>query len=354
MVTTLVVGVLSVFFAFLARYKETKFGLAISFVIIFLFLGLRFNFGSDYRGYLDGFSVVNSYSLLDYFLYDGQYEAGWVILCKIFYPFGFFSMVISLAVFNCLVYYYIIKKYVPKDYYWVAVFLYAFSPMLMLVHSSAMRQSISIAIFLLSLDFLYEKKAIKYFACVGCAMLFHTSAIILAPIYMLRSLNWKLNLTIGLCFLSVLIILLMTGRLSEIIFEFTLNNFQRYSFYDESAEFGTGLGTIIQIGQLIMVVYFVKYQNNKNALIFKLSLIQFAFIPIAFFVSMIMRLAMYFEPLFIIVIAIIISNISSSVIRYGFITLFIFITFYSLFPFFNSPIWEFANYQTIFSSTKFY
>ena len=193
MFTVAILNIFVVFFAYQARHKRTEFFLKVSFGLIFLFLALRYNYGNDYSAYLKGFLEVNRVETIDYFDKYWHFDPGWIFLCRIFGPFGFFAMMAVLALFNCFVYYRFIRKYVPPAYYWFAVFFYVFNPYFMLVHSSAMRQSLAISLFIFSIDYIYKKDALRYFLCIGLAALFHTSALVLLPIYLLGVFDWKIN-----------------------------------------------------------------------------------------------------------------------------------------------------------------
>jgi hypothetical protein len=84
MIATIIMGIFAVSFAFLAKYKNFRYGLEISFSLIFLFLALRYNFGNDYSSYLDRFIDINKYSTVDYFDKFYRVEPGWIFLCRIF------------------------------------------------------------------------------------------------------------------------------------------------------------------------------------------------------------------------------------------------------------------------------
>ena len=49
-----------------------------------------------------------------------------------------------------------------------------------------MRQSITLAIFFLSLKYIEEKKPLKYFGSIIVASLIHSAALILIPVYFIR------------------------------------------------------------------------------------------------------------------------------------------------------------------------
>lgn len=70
-----------------------------------------------------------------------------------------FSLVIVLTAFEISVYYWFIKKYIPKEWYWFAVFIYVFNPNFMLTQSSMMRQTLAMCIVLLSIPYIYKKRS---------------------------------------------------------------------------------------------------------------------------------------------------------------------------------------------------
>ena len=144
MIVTIILGFFSVLFAFLAKYKNVMWGLKASFTLIFLFLSLRYNFGNDYKAYLEAFYNNYGYSSIDFFDKSNQFESGWMFLNYLFQPFGFFAMTAVLAFFHCMVLYNIVNKFVPKKQQWFAVFIYVFNPYFMLVYSSAMRDRKSV------------------------------------------------------------------------------------------------------------------------------------------------------------------------------------------------------------------
>ena len=76
---TLVVGIISVFFAWLESSGRWRHGLKSSLFIIFIFLALRYDFGNDYMGYFEYFKDINSNENLNLITVKGT-EIGWVYL----------------------------------------------------------------------------------------------------------------------------------------------------------------------------------------------------------------------------------------------------------------------------------
>lgn len=160
MIETIVIGLICVCLAYLGRYRRLSWGFGAAMTILFVFLAIRYEWGNDYRQYIDKFIVYNSIDEFNYSDPNERWEVGWIFLYRIFKPFGFFSLVIVLTAFEISVYYWFIKKYIPKEWYWFAVFIYVFNPNFMLTQSSMMRQTLAMCIVLLSIPYIYKKKVI--------------------------------------------------------------------------------------------------------------------------------------------------------------------------------------------------
>lgn len=359
MVTITIFGFLAVWFAYLARFKELRFGLIISFSLIFIFLALRYNFGNDYQGYLQSYINVNRYSEINYFENEFGFEPGWLFLYRISKPIGFFGLTALLSLFYCIVYYRFIKAFVPVHNYWLAVFLYIFSPAFMLIQASAMRQSLAIAIFIFSLNYLFKKDAVRYFLSIYVASLFHSSALVLLPIFFLRFIDWRINKTAALVIISVFILLFVfpstVGRLQIL---FVNAYFERYEIYQDfgMGGIGSGLGVIYFSFLLILIMYFENLQDKKTSIIFKIAIISYMFIPLSLPLQFIARLSMYFAPATIIVFPVIQKSIEKQEYKYLFLSTLLIITLLSYIQFFQSDTWSaaYATYKTIFSAPQMY
>lgn len=355
MIVTIVVGLFSVLFAYLAKYKNAQWGLKVSFFLIFLFLALRYNFGNDYNTYLYFFSEISQYDLIDVFDKSQVLDLAWILLNWLFRSFGFFAMTAVLAFFNSVVYYRFIKKYVPGRYYWLAVFIYIFYPEFLLIHSSAMRQSVAIMIFIFSLDYLYKKDAIRYFLCIGIASLFHLSALILLPVYFLGLLNRKISKVNRIFIISIFISLILLGEsLSPFLKQFIGKYFIKYEIYQEAGSFNTGLGFLYLFLMLILTLYFERLQKKEIALVFKIAIFGFIMMPFNLIIELIGRLGLYFTPATIIVYPIILMNLKKPVSKIIYLTLLLTFITYKFFQFFYSDVYRdaYAVYQTIFSAPQ--
>lgn len=357
MLSVIILGILTVYFAWLEKYRNIKFGLKMSFILIFIFLALRYNFGNDYKDYIDIFQEINKYKSFDLFDKSIHAEPGWIFLCKLFKPMGFFAMTAMLSAVHCVIYYRFIKKFVPVEYYWLAVFLYIFNPAFLLVQASAMRQTVAIEIFIFSFNYLYKKDAIRYFLCIGLAWLFHSSAVILLPVYLLTYLNWKINKAGIIILLTIFVsVFIFTEAIGPYANQIINIYFNQYEVYQEAVVLGSGLGLVYIFIPFFLTLYYERFQIKETAMIFKLVIISFMFIPLGFIIQLIGRMGMYFLPATIIVYPIIQMNLKKPVYKYFFVGSLVLMTMYDFLQFFQSDIYTegFGNYQTIFSAPNWY
>ena len=362
MIAATVLGVFAVLFAFAANYKNTQWGLKISFTLIFIFLALRYNFGNDYSAYLYGFLTMNREESIDMYFWGLYYEPGWIFLNRLFNSFGFFLLIPTLALFNCVAYYYLITKYVPVKYYWLAVFIYVFYPDFMLIHASAMRQSIAIIFFLFSIQYIHKKNVIRYVLCIAAASLFHVSVLSLLPIYVIGLLSHRTYRVIGLIFISFYVFLINSAQtLSEVVYFLVNTYFPKYSGFNEAGSVDSGFGLLYFGVMSVLTILFTRRDESETELIFIISIISTMIIPLNFLIGTIGRMGMYFFPATIIAYSVIPARIKDGDIkniigRTIFITIIIVATSYRFMQFFNSEIYKnsYTVYQTIFSAPQWY
>lgn len=356
MIVPTLAGVLSICISLaLTNIRSSSVRLAASFVPIFLFLAFRYQYGNDYAAYFDMFedvAVANSFSFDSS---EWHAEIGWIFLNRIFSSLGFFSLIFFLAMFNCWAYARFLNKFVPPEYYWVSIFLYVFSPDNMLVQASAMRQAVSIAIFLISLEFLVEKKLVKYFVLIALAASFHSSALLLAPVALLSLSGsrggWKWSylsapIYVSLFFFSDIIFSLLqqyVNSSSDGLFS------ERYAVYDEKGSIGSGIGAIFQGSYLFVLLWFYSKQRFDSRILFRIAVISVCFIPLAVAVQMFARVGSYFTVVSIATVPLILSHIRHPALKFSFLILYMGFVAWSFLGFFESPVYQkgFSEYKTI-------
>lgn len=354
MLVTLLLGFICLIINFIAYFQKSDWGLKLSFFLIFLFLGLRYNFGNDYQTYLDLFNRVKEDPLI---AFDQEmyvfYEPGWMILNWIFRPIGFFGMNLALALFYSLTVYKLIKKHVPYQYHWIAVFFVVFNPGFLLVHSTAMRQTVAILIFLLSIDFIFRKKIIPFILCVFFAAMFHTSSLAILIISPFLFQNKKINMIYGTILFSVYLIFFVFGSLLLPYFVMLISRFsERYEVYSDKGIANSGLGFIFYSSLFILTLFLDKIQDKKIALFFKLAIVYFMLMPFTLIIEMTSRIGMYFSPAVIIVYPFMARSLK--VYKGIFFSIIILFTVYQFFQFFYSDTYMkyFMEYHTFLSAPE--
>ena len=262
---------------------------------------------------------------------------------------GFYTMVAVLAAFHVFFIYRFVKKYVPSKLNWLSVFLYVFNPAFLLIMSSAMRQTVAITFFIVSLDYVLQNRLYKavFFLLVGS--LFHASALIIIPFCFVGMLSNKLKIVhIGIIF-GVFIYLFSSNVLYSYMVAVTLY-LDKYLSYSEVKEVGTGLGVIFQSFIFLFILSNQKFQNRSIRSLFNLGSIAFLFIPLVLFLPMVGRLSMYFQIIILIILPYVTLG-RRKLLKMTVRILYILFTLYGFFQFFNTPGWNayFGDYQTVFS-----
>jgi hypothetical protein len=306
MTVYIILVILAVFFTWLQQVGAMKNGMKFSYFLIFLFLALRHDYGNDYSGYFSGYLGLQS--LQDEGFYFKGNEIGWLYLNYyfkfLFGNIGFHVMLASMAAFTCFVLYRITTKYVPPKYYAFAIALLLLEPNNILVLSSAMRQSIAVAIFLLSFDYLLQRKYIHYIAGVLLASLFHTSVLVFIALILLNIVNWRIYLPYVFLILFGLFFLL--NNLNAIFDQvnFLLESQEsEYLVYTkqgmEEKQYGLGfaISIFLYLGVLV-VIRKIRFQIEKYTII-KIVLVALLFLILGLSVQLATRLNYYIFPLIV-------------------------------------------------------
>jgi hypothetical protein len=300
----IILVLLSVFFTWLQHVGSLKNGMRISFFLIFLFLALRYNYGNDYSSYYEEF--ISLQSLQDEDFYFKANEVGWLYLNYFFkYLFGntgFFIMMASMAALTCFVLYRFTTKYIPTKYYTFTIALLLLEPNNILVLSSAMRQSVAVAIFLLSFDYLIKRKFLKYLAGILIASLFHTSVLIFMTLILLNIVNWKIYLPYILFVFIVLVVLLNNLKVIFDQIDFLLESQgSDYLFYTQQGfnenKYGLGFAFSAFLYLSVLIVNRKIHKNLERIVFVKIAIVALLLLILGLSLQLANRLSYYIFPL---------------------------------------------------------
>lgn len=310
MVTLFFVGLICLLFAFYASRDEFPYGLEISFAIAAFFAAVHYNYGNDYSSYLRIFEDVGQREFNWYYINQKKYfsDVGWVLLCYLFKPIGFFYLVAFVGIVQNIIYYLFVRVFVPRKWWVLSVFIYLYSENLYVLNMSMLRQGFAASIFVLAL-FCIRKIDIKrnLFAIflVYIAYTIHASAIILFPCLFLVFLKKE---AAPYLMIPLLLLLIFLFLYPNVVNEFLLSveNIEEIEYYKKYYEHADARG--FSIGVLWRLIpFFVsgyccviykKFTEDHLKIIF-LSMLGFVMIPFSLAVPMIGRLFYFFTPFMI-------------------------------------------------------
>lgn len=181
--------------------KNKSLGLLGSILILFIPFGLQYEAANDWPGNLERWQIITKYLSKDIIDNSGrELEGVYVYFVKLFKGGGFFGWLILSAIFELSIFYILVKKYVPKQYYWLAIFILMLRIDYGFLFINSNRQSLAvfttvIASLILCKDNLkFLSLKFKYINIIPATILImvamdiHTSAVVafgLIPIYLI-------------------------------------------------------------------------------------------------------------------------------------------------------------------------
>lgn len=317
----------------------------LTFITLFLVLVFRYDYGNDYSSY---YSIYENIKIGAYSDVESLYY-----LFNLYSP-SFHVLVALFSFLYILVFYFFIKKNLTVEQYWFACLIWLINPYLFLVHLSTFRQTIAICLFIVAVYFMIKRSFIKYLIIIIIAMNFHMSAVILIPLYFFVNMNkvtFKQKIT-----LCILLMLCLMTPLIDIILSYFLQFFHvNYRYYYEQARGNSIRATILSSFYFFLILINLHKLEGKHLIFGKLSLVATIISLLAYKVSMLTRIGMYFDVFLILTIPMIFSVIKNR--SYKLILFLIMLLIYILryYSFFTGDIFgdHYQGYNVIFG-LKYY
>lgn len=351
--------------ALLLTYLESKHrlrgGMKLGFILVTLLGVIHYNYGNDYMAYYDIYKSIvnvpfNFSNVIGGYVYK---EPGWALINYAFKPIGgFFMMVAVLNIIQNVIYYRFIKNNVARSWWPVAIFIYLFSSNFYLLNFSMMRQGLVIAVFLAMWKYIKVKK--WHIALVGLilAASVHSSALILLPFSFWGFLKMKNGKVWAIIYLVLFFFLWSADDFLNGVFEALIifEEFQEYSYYlkdAESVEFGVGF--LINMLPFVVSIYYLmidKEQTEQNHQLVALATIGFMILPFGQIIPLISRVGMYFGAFSICAFTDSYSIIRNRYMRWIMIGIYVAITLYDYWNFFNNSVYadSYYHFKTIFTA----
>jgi len=303
-------------------------------VLILFFYGWRnIYFGSDFEGYVVSYKeIMNNNDLLDFYFkfYEPLSYYSVDLFTKLHIPYNWYYGVLAL-----ISYYFILKSSNNFAYLLPLIIYFTFTGSYFFFSHSAVRQSISIAIFLYSIQFIYMHNFKKYFFWILIATGFHFSAIVLLPIYFFEKI--KYNRTIAFIVFIIVSIPFIEYLLYDVVFKFinfiTNNLLSIYEHYINThridisdAHYGIGMFIydISRLWLIFMSKKVIKLQPQLK-IYFILAILDIILIKLFWNIELIARISQYFQVCFYFALASVIYYSTSKyekLISYGIVLLY--------------------------------
>lgn len=289
-----VTNIIAVFLVYLSQRKGNKLLLYYSAFLLCIVYGIRYNFGNDYWNYFDIFKNVQ-------FDNEDRIEIGWLYLNKAFINFGFFSLVFCITCFQINSVYYFISKYVERSYWWFSVAIFTGTFNFLLLGCSMMRQFTAMIILVYSIQYIAEKKFIKFIFTILIACLMHQTAIIFAPMYFLSVWQPNINkIKIIVFYLCVVLILFLFAHtyIDYLITASLFTEEDHFTGYLDREGRDVSATAFLDFIWLILLMKYVPEQKIQK-IICTVSIISFLIFPFTFALALLLRLMLYFSFFFI-------------------------------------------------------
>lgn len=356
----IIISIIALLFTWTESHANFKYGMLCGFFLITLLGCIHYMYGNDYLEYMNIFKTIGTYrkGILGFFDGTLSEESGWLLVNYIFQPFGFFTLVAAHSIVVNTFYYRFIRTNVSKEYWTLSVFIYLFTANLYLLHFSMLRQSLAMAICLMSWSFIRNRRVFTAISIVLLASLFHKSACIFLPFVILGYFHFEKGWKIGVLIMIVILLIYVSVEYFVDFFLFLsdfeiLEDYVRYG-RQEMKEVSYGLGFILRIIPLFIFVYTLTRNvlNNTQKQLGLVACVSYFFIPFSFIIPMINRIGFYFEAYSVAGIPVIYSSINNVVIRRSMICFYVLFVLYQYNLFFTNDIWTpyYSNFRTIFET----
>lgn len=180
------------------KNTATLWYLAVSFLFLAFLASFRYAIGFDYFSYRNIYEMVSQWSFADIFRYT-QAEPLYYVICKIFCmagcPFQIFLLFVNLFLMAAAMQFVYRYSKLP----WISVYLYI-TLQFLAYNMNLIRQSITVAFFLLAYPYLKNRKLLPYTFIILLGGMFHNSLWFVYPLYFL--LTWNYNRKTLSCLLA--------------------------------------------------------------------------------------------------------------------------------------------------------
>jgi len=315
------------------NYFIRKAGVILSILIPSVVSGLRYEVGVDYRNYYMAFRKIEKldWKYINDKLYTGLNAEpvfnAWIKLLTYF-----FNTKVIFGILTFITLFVLVKAMITQyGEYRLALCFFVYMCIYYGESLNNVRQFLAISLVFASYTYIFQNKPVKFLFLTGIAALFHTSALLIIPLWFFwdHKKSCALSVSRVLKYFIVIVVVeltwepilaLLIGKLSF------LERFKMYLIAENSAN-----GTFyIKLGLLVLFLLGIRYMDEKNE---RINLLTYAFVIdvlisiIGFSVSPIKRIGLYYGVPSCTIIGTLpqlinLSNIQSRKIAVAFVVLF--------------------------------
>lgn len=315
-------------------------------IYITFLIGFRYRVGIDTLNYMHSYNEIPTFNRLSFSdLFTQEYQPSYFLLCvvaKSISPDFFILQLFHAFILNACVFYFIRKN---TNYPFCGLFFY-FIMYFFYFNTEIMRESLSIAIFLLNYNNLKNKKWIKYYCGVFISVMFHLSGLILIflPLFFKIRLDKKFIILV-IVFLFILFSLQPYLELLN-IFEKIGDKVNAYAYASENRTMSDLWVFFLFIqGALLpfIALYYTKYIYKGNVLFENLICIQIILgIGIVHYEIIFSRFTNYFMPFYSLLVA---EMIGSAIIKHKITKFGIVLSFCLIMLVYGYDFWSHEKYK---------
>jgi len=271
----LVIFIILGFFSFLEitsidhLYKRIL--LIISFFMLWLIAGLKFEMGGDWPAYTQFFKEVEPFEVVltqQAPVYSMNYmEPAYKLLNALIKSLGGNMQLVFLiiAFINSCLFFKALRMYCV---YPVLGALIYFSAVYFPLDMIAIRQAVAVQLFFIALFFIYQRRFWLFFLTMLIAVLFHRSAFLLLPLYFVihKELNYKVYTAIFIFSAAVFFLQIqwMASLLSLVADKIGGHTGGIIRMYLSSNSYG--VNRVLSVGVFINLLLFIVYYRHRNEL----------------------------------------------------------------------------------------
>lgn len=315
---------------------------------LFLFAALRYGFGNDYFSYLRCYLEIRKMGE-NPFAGEVLFTALNRIMPDFYWLIALSSLAFVAAV--CL----LIRSAVPEEWMGLSVALLLINPYLFLMNLSAIRQSLALVCFLCAVPFARQRKPVPYCLLILTACGFHNSSVILLPVYFIangKPVSRPATVMIAIGTVALLVVghyLHKTLSSSLALLQMT-----RYQHVLSEGMHNSLRATLLSAVTFVYLLWNMPRLRGKTLVYAKLWLTGSALSVLAFRMSMLTRLEMYFDIFSIVALPRMLARprkdgaVPEMINSYLFPAAILLILLLRYYSFFTNPMWQsFFTYRTI-------